>query len=261
MLEDDLGMTLFQEWRRVAWRELCVWPSAAMWTRGILPGVAAGSLGVGAAVGLLRMFPKMDSRIVSWGLIGTGGGLMLYELVSHWRSWSSRQISRAQGDLFVLAQDLTTTTRRPLSIEKFCSGVQYILETRYGPADREERLLYVIGCAVLLKDPGRPWTVPELLAEPLFDPLFPLERGDPLQVWQELRARILDGFESHVWSEDVCQTLDEMLPGVRRRHLEFLQRAATRCAVYKQDLMAAAWHPRRVEAWINQDRWDLLTDE
>jgi hypothetical protein len=37
-----------------------------------------------------------------------------------------------------------------------------------------------------------------------------------------------------------------------------LLRAIRRCSVYKEELLAAAWHPRRIEQWISAGRWDLL---
>jgi hypothetical protein len=36
------------------------------------------------------------------------------------------------------------------------------------------------------------------------------------------------------------------------------RRAQRRCAMLKEELMAAAWHPRRVWAWIEAGRWDML---
>jgi hypothetical protein len=35
-------------------------------------------------------------------------------------------------------------------------------------------------------------------------------------------------------------------------------RQQERCAAVKEDLMAAVWHPRRVEKWLEAGRWDLL---
>jgi hypothetical protein len=36
------------------------------------------------------------------------------------------------------------------------------------------------------------------------------------------------------------------------------RRAQRRCAMLKEELMAAAWHPRRVWAWIEAGRWDMI---
>jgi hypothetical protein len=36
------------------------------------------------------------------------------------------------------------------------------------------------------------------------------------------------------------------------------ERAKERCLAIKEDLMVAAWHPKRVEQFVQQDRWDLL---
>jgi hypothetical protein len=36
------------------------------------------------------------------------------------------------------------------------------------------------------------------------------------------------------------------------------ERAKERCLTIKEDLIAAAWQPKRVKRWLEQDRWDLL---
>jgi hypothetical protein len=254
-------MTLFQEWRAIVWRELWTWAPWPVWKAAVLPAAAAGSLGVGVALGAEALIPNADSLTLALGFLGIALGVGTWALYDWWRRWQAHQIARVNGDLFVLAQNLTTTVRQPLSIEKFTKGAEKILETRCEPSNREQKLEYLLACTVILNIGAGVWRLPELLAEPLFDPLFPLDR-DPLQVWPELRVRLLETQVEDFYRQDFLETLEAFIPGVRRRHLEFLNCvAAPRCAVYKQDLMAAAWHPRRVEAWINQDRWDLLMDE
>jgi hypothetical protein len=41
-------------------------------------------------------------------------------------------------------------------------------------------------------------------------------------------------------------------------YAEFLRRQAEKTAIYKEELIAAAWHPRRVEKWLETGGFELL---
>jgi hypothetical protein len=41
-------------------------------------------------------------------------------------------------------------------------------------------------------------------------------------------------------------------------YAEFLEECAERTAIYKEDLMKAAWHPKRVEKWLEVGGFELL---
>lgn len=44
----------------------------------------------------------------------------------------------------------------------------------------------------------------------------------------------------------------------RELYWDFLEEMAERLAIYKEDLIAAAWHPKRVEKWLEAGGIDLL---
>ena len=44
--------------------------------------------------------------------------------------------------------------------------------------------------------------------------------------------------------------VDSILPEVRRRHAASYALVRARCESYKEELIAAAWHPTRVERWL-----------
>jgi hypothetical protein len=43
---------------------------------------------------------------------------------------------------------------------------------------------------------------------------------------------------------------DSLVATVKQQHAAFLQSVKQRCNLYKEELIAAAWHPRRVESWL-----------
>ena len=162
-------MTLFQDWRALVWRELWIVPPWPVWKAAVLPGVAAGTLGIGVALGATTLAPNADPLTLIFGFLGMALGSGAYALYDWWRRWANHQIARVNGDLFVLSQDLATVVREPISIQKFCSGVQRVLETRCETFERAGRIEYCLICLLTLCIGTGPWRWPELLAEPLFD--------------------------------------------------------------------------------------------
>lgn len=75
-----------------------------------------------------------------------------------------------------------------------------------------------------------------------------LERAQRLKR-QLLRwiSNLHDGELYHFSFEEFAKGV---VAAVRRRHVAFLSQIERRCAVYKEELMAAAWAPARVERWL-----------
>jgi len=78
-------------------------------------------------------------------------------------------------------------------------------------------------------------------------------------------ATLRSEIDPEVWDEKmaICRRWDvelmarlEQFQAEETRTLKAI--AASRLAPLKEELMAAAWHPKRVERWIEAGRWDLL---
>lgn len=43
---------------------------------------------------------------------------------------------------------------------------------------------------------------------------------------------------------------DSLVTTIKQQQAAFFEAVKRRCGLYKEELIAAAWHPRRVEAWL-----------
>ena len=66
---------------------------------------------------------------------------------------------------------------------------------------------------------------------------------------------IHDGELALAIEEDFIKNIDAWF---RRRRTAFYEEQQARMSVIRTDLMAAAWHPRRVEFWLNQGGFEML---
>lgn len=252
-------MSLFQEWKAKLWQEFWAVKIPRTWTEAVKLGgffAGAGTVGFSVAVVIQKVLPMHSDRIgTGFGVFALG--MMIYPYVDYWNRFKRHQISIRDGDLVVLATNLI---QGESSTQEFLEGVQYILKTRYTNSDISEGVEYLLCILVLMSIHHPTWNWPDLLTESVFDPLFS-EESFPLLSWIEIQKRVCKYLAEVAREVDPGIALDacaRLCPGVRIRTQEFLAKRKSVCDLYRQDLMAAAWHPKRVEAWIRQDRWDLL---
>jgi hypothetical protein len=225
-------MSLFQEWKAQLWQEFWAVRLPGAWrerVKLVAPVVGSALCGVSLAAGLLKWFPNRHDCIgAGFGVISIG--TMVYAYVDYWNRFKRIKIAERCIALNALCDDFLGEW---VSVQEFLKQASNLLESRFG----KDSVLGLIHLYTILMNHPSP-----ILADKLFDPLF--EDQDP-----------------RVVSESIHTTFDPTasIPlGVQIRHKEFLAKRASHCAVYKEELMAAAWHPKRVESWIRQDRWDLL---
>lgn len=65
-------------------------------------------------------------------------------------------------------------------------------------------------------------------------------------------------FSEPVLEEQLDTFYAAILKTSRNLYTEFLEERAEQTAIYKEDLMKAAWHPRRVEKWLEVGGFELL---
>jgi hypothetical protein len=65
-------------------------------------------------------------------------------------------------------------------------------------------------------------------------------------------------FSEPVLEEQLDTFYAAILKTSRNLYKEFLEERAEQTAIYKEDLMKAAWHPRRVEKWLEVGGFELL---
>ncbi len=65
-------------------------------------------------------------------------------------------------------------------------------------------------------------------------------------------------FSEPVLEEQLDTFYAAILKTSRNLYMEFLEECAERTAIYKEDLMKAAWHPCRVEKWLEAGGFELL---
>jgi hypothetical protein len=82
----------------------------------------------------------------------------------------------------------------------------------------------------------------------------PSDLATLLPTFQAYRAQLLKALDA--WNDGELyhfafqQFVDSIVPEVRRRHKNSYAAVQKRCAQYKEELIAAAWHPSRVSKWL-----------
>ncbi len=82
----------------------------------------------------------------------------------------------------------------------------------------------------------------------------PSDLSTLLPLFQAYRTKLLHALDA--WNDGELyhfafqQFVDSIIPEVRRRHKNSYAAIQKRCAQYKEELIAAAWHPTRVSKWL-----------
>jgi hypothetical protein len=103
-----------------------------------------------------------------------------------------------------------------------------------------DQLLSIPFVAEQLPELATPWTLPDQTNALKIVHEYQRELYRNLDFWN-------DGEMYHFALADFVKNLEG---AVKRRRQAFYDRAKRRCGRYKEELIAAAWHPRRVEAWL-----------
>jgi hypothetical protein len=125
-------------------------------------------------------------------------------------------------------------------------------------------LSYYISRLILFtsKDYGDLHTL--FLAPLLADPLFKPHLQDPLVMRFIFTCTVHNNeptdtmFEPEKMDKRLNTFYSTMLELGRVMYWDFLEDMAERTAIYKEELIAAAWHPRRVEKWLEVGGFELL---
>jgi hypothetical protein len=101
-----------------------------------------------------------------------------------------------------------------------------------------------------------------LFLTPLFTyPLFKHHLQDPL-VMRFLFICTIHCNEPNEYDTEIDSRLNTFYLKIRELgrdlYWDFLEDMAERTAIYKEDLIAAVWHPRRVEKWLEAGGFELL---
>jgi hypothetical protein len=146
----------------------------------------------------------------------------------------------------ICARDLVIIYAR---IEPCCDGLTLLCILYY----------YIQNMVIPKQDNSRFHT---LFLNPLLnDPLFRHHICDP-RIKQFLVTCVIHCNESIEYSTKTDRKLDSFYLDLhktgREVYWDFLEDMAERTATYKEDLIAAAWHPKRVEKWLEVGGFELL---
>ena len=74
----------------------------------------------------------------------------------------------------------------------------------------------------------------------------------PFKAYQKKLLRLLDYWnDGELYHFALQEFVDSILPEVRRRYKASYAQVRARCGLYKEELIAAAWHPTRVAKWLD----------
>jgi hypothetical protein len=74
----------------------------------------------------------------------------------------------------------------------------------------------------------------------------------PFKAYRKKLLRLLDHWnDGELYHFALQDFVDRILPEVRRRHKKSYELVRARCGLFKEELIAAAWHPTRVAKWVN----------
>lgn len=101
---------------------------------------------------------------------------------------------------------------------------------------------------------GMIFSIPALRTPETLDYIEPTDLATSLKRVAQLRAEMENQlnriFEGELYPAAFMDVIRETEEEVRRRYKAIFTKAKQRCACYKEELIAAAWAPARVERWV-----------
>lgn len=156
------------------------------------------------------------------------------------------------NDLQLFCKDLPQTVRWPQFNNRELSLLEAILLLIPNVAwNKPDELYHSIEFRGLIRQLFAVPSFQEGLARELTEPLdlaAALKRMELLRA--DMHAQLDRTYDGELYPAAFMDVIRASEQEVRRRHAAIFTKAKARCARYKEELIAAAWAPARVERWV-----------